>query len=383
MTTLICLILFAALIYFFLNRSKQKTSTTTEDNKQGSEFLSTEEMTAIRNNAKPSSENDGLFNVSSVNDPSNTVTFSINVNEDELLKRVKNGTLNGGQKREVSIEDITGFYGNSKFSPDKKYCVSFCEGHQDSSRWKNGSIALLHEQALLYKNKAQRPNDCKVTNDGFVICCDWLNSEEGLTGKFLVFNPAGEVIFSKKTTANLGNCAISDDSKFAIFETYASETTDSDKIFVVDVDAKKIISKFERPYAFNDVEIDTTRHRIVLKNNKGFSFEIDFKGKQTNKEEYQGFVLKNGSVLDKVCFYEELPEKIRYKSDGYLESLDRALTNRESLDYFGKDKVYRSIGDYHEANGNSAEAITNWEKAIEINPKIGVKRKLDALKKKQ
>jgi hypothetical protein len=336
-----------------------------------------------QDNASPSiitSNNSNKTNNEIVNVTSksvgNTTEFTIELNEEVFLKKLKDGSLGSG-KRETRIEDITGFYGNREYSPNGNFCVSFADGHYENDKWKKGDIALIKGNKLLFKKKLQRPNDFFVSNDGIVIGCDWLNS-----GKFLIFDSTGEELFAKKTTANLGNCAISDNSQIALFETYNSDTNDGDKIFIVDISQKQIIHKFERPTSFNSAIIDTEAKRIKLKNHKGFIFEIDFEGNQINAEEYENHILTKGSVYDKLWVYADKPDEIKLKDPKYLELLTEALTDIDASYSFGKDKNYRMIGDYHEANGNIEKTIENWEKAFMINPNVGVKRKLDALKKK-
>ena len=308
-----------------------------------------------------------------------TIEFTIELNEEAFLKKLKNGTLGSG-KKETTIEDITGFYGNKQYSPNRTFCVSYADGHYENDKWKNGDIALIKDNKLLFKKKLQRPNDCFVSNDGIVIACDWLNSDE-LIGRFLIFNSTGEELFSKKTTANLGNCAISDNSQIALFETHNSDTSDGDKIFIVDISQKQVIHKFERPSSFNSAIIDTEAKRIKLKDHKGFVFEIDFEGNQTNAEEYENHILTKGSVYDRLWVYADKPDEIKLKDPKYLELLITALTDTDASYSFGKDKIYRMIGEYYEANDNIEQTIENWEKAVSINPKVGVKRKLDNLKK--
>lgn len=322
--------------------------------------------------------NDEIVNVTSKS-VGNTTEFTIELNEEVFIKKLKDGTL-GSSKRETRIEDITGFYGNKEYSPNRNFCVSFADGHYENDKWKNGDIALLKDNKLLFKKKLQRPNDFFVSNDGIVIGCDWLNSD-ALTGKFLIFNSTGEELFAKKTTANLGNCAISDNSQIALFETHNSDTNDGDKIFIVDISQKQVIHKFERPASFNRAIIDTEAKRIKLKDHKGFVYEIDFQGNQTNRKEYEDYILTKGSVYDKLWIYADKPDEIKLKDTKYLELLTKALTDTDASYSFGKDKIYRMIGNYQEANGNIEKTIENWEKAFSINPKVGVKRKLDALKK--
>jgi tetratricopeptide (TPR) repeat protein len=46
-----------------------------------------------------------------------------------------------------------------------------------------------------------------------------------------------------------------------------------------------------------------------------------------------------------------------------------------------KANAYRTAGEVNEAMGQTDNAIKYYEKAIELNPKVGVKRRLSALKK--
>jgi hypothetical protein len=309
----------------------------------------------------------------------NTTEFSIELNEEVFLNKFKDESF-GSEKSEISIEDITGFLGNKEYSPNGDFCVSFIDGHYENDKWKKGNIALVKDKKLLFKKKLHRPNDFFVSNDGIVIGCDWLNSD-ALTGKFLILDSTGEELFTKKTTANLGNCAISDNSQIALFETYNSDTNDGDKIFIVDILQKKIINKFERPTSFSNAIIDTEAKRIKLKNHKGFIFEIDFEGNQTNVEEYKNHILTKGSVYDKLCVFADKPYEAKLKDPKYLELLTKALTDIDATNSFGKDKIYKMIGDYYEANGNIEKTIENWEEAFMLNPRVGVKRKLEVLKK--
>jgi tetratricopeptide (TPR) repeat protein len=181
----------------------------------------------------------------------------------------------------------------------------------------------------------------------------------------------------------LGNCAISDNSKITLFETHISDTNDSNSIFIVDIQQKKIIHKFERPASFNSAIIDSEAKRIKLKSHKGFVFEIDFQGNQTNAKEYENQIITNGTIYDRLILYVDKSDEIKLKEPVYLDLLTKALTDKDASYSFGKDKIYRMIGEYHEANGDVTKTIENWDKALQLNPKIGVKRKLDSLKKSQ
>ena len=293
----------------------------------------------------------------------------------------KENSISTTGRSDYSVQNISGFYGSTEYSSNREYCVMYADGYFNNEKWKNGEIALLRGSTLLFKKKLQRPNSCHVSNDGIVICCDWLDSE-ALTGEFLVFDNTGEQIFTKKTTANLGACVISSDSKIAIFETFRSDTADSNQLFLTDIEKKTIFNKFSRPHSFNSAEIDTVSHLIKLKDHHGFVFEIDYEGHQTNRVAYENQVLREGSVYDKLWIYESKANDIKNKDENYLYLLIQALDDENASYGFGKDMLYRKIGEYYEAAGDISKTIENWEKALVINLKVGIKRKFDVLKKR-
>lgn len=305
------------------------------------------------------------------------VEITIELNEEELLNRIKNSS---NQKLETTIEDVAGFYGTEYYSKDRSYCVYYADGYYEGEKWKNGDIALIKDKLLLFKKKVKRPNDCKVSNSGIVVCCDW-QSHEGTSGKLIVFNSKGEKIFEKKTTANLGNCFISTDSKIVIFETYYSETSDSNKVFVVDVKESKIINGFTRPITFYDLKIDTESKIINLITREKFSYKVNFEGVHLNKDEYESQILELGSLVDSLLLFESKSDEEKFEDKQYLEILHKSLKDKDTSEYFGKDKIYRKIGEYFEVKGEFENTIKYWELALEINPKVGVSRKLKSLKK--
>ena len=328
---------------------------------------------------KPTNQEKELFSVKTTSKGNNHSEITTEINKDEFLKRAKNGTLNNGKPYQKTIKDIAGFYGIEKKSPNKKYSVYFCDGMYNGSKWKNGNLALILDDKLLFKKEIERPNDCKVNDNGTVACCDWLDSDE-LIGKFYIFDKFGSELFSRKTKANLGNCELSNDSEIAIFETHNAENNDGDKLFIIDLQANKIKKKIDRPVSFNKAVIDTKNQRIKLNGPDGFDYEIDFNGKQTNIKEYEKQILEKGSVYDILYYCESKPDEVKFNDENYLSTLKKAINDKDASYSFGLDSIYRKIGEYHEKKNDIAKTIEYWEKSIELNPKVGVKRKLNLYK---
>ncbi len=272
----------------------------------------------------------------------------------------------------VYFMDLVGFFSIGQYSSDANFCVLCSEIKKQ--------LAVVKGRKLLFKKKVERPNDCHISNNGISICCDWLSPLK-LEGLFLILDKKGQIIFSKKTTANLGKCNISDDGKIAIFRTHSSNTEDSNKMFVIDVEKAVIISKFNCPKSFSETVIDTNKSLIRLITYENLVFEIDFMGNNTNKEEYESQMKKTGSIHSRIWFYNEKADGEKFRDKRYLETLYQAVEDEEARHSFGLDKLYRMIGEYYECNNELEKTIDYWERAIKINPKVGIKMRLKKLKK--
>jgi len=322
---------------------------------------------------------DDLVNIE-MTSSGNGTTLTLTLNEQALPAYLQHLSQPGNQERVLTAKDIAGFDGEQSSSLDGQYTV-IADSYGMSGKRHSGQLALINKGKLLFKVSLQRPNDAMVSNNGVVVCCDWLNSE-ALTGKFLIFDSAGELIYSKKTTANLGDCAISENGQYALFETYSSDTSHSDQLFVVDVTTRTLIGHFDRPFVFIMATILEATKRIQLKNNQNFIYEVDFTGVQTNLPAYEAELLKRGTVCDKMGLYESRSEEQRFSDPAYLQLLEEALTDKDATYSYGADRIYRWMGEYYLSNGEETAAINAWEKAVRLNPKVGIARKLEGLKKK-
>lgn len=275
------------------------------------------------------------------------------------------------------LYNLTGFVGLNEKSPNALYHLHFSSGHSDKDIWVNGRLALIRNGEILFQKTIERPNDCKVSNDGIVICCDWLNWTE-LSGCFKVFNNSGEELISIFTKANLGSNCISEDSKLALVETHNSENEDGNKIFLFDILNRKLIAKIEHPTSFIDVKIDSQRQRIILVEKDNIEFEIDFNGNQTNYQEHYQKTIDNGNANDVISYFYNKPREEKLADKNYLRALmESTIKDNERT---GLDFIYREIGEFYDFWGETDKTIEYWTKAVDLNPKVGIKRRLNKLK---
>ncbi|WP_370173247.1 hypothetical protein [Leeuwenhoekiella palythoae] len=284
--------------------------------------------------------------------------------------------------KEISseIDRMTGFIGIKYYSPDQSLCVSCNSGYFTKDNWINGKIAVLNDKKLFFKKELERPNDCAISNNGKLACCDWLNSND-LSGKFYVFNQSGKEIYSLKTKANLGSCSISKNGEIAIVETHYSDSKDGNKLFVINTESSSIINALERPIPFISSRIDIDKKTIDLINKNEVVYKIDFNGNHINFKDFKIQLFQKSNTNEILLYYLKQPVEIKYQDKDYLNLLLKASKDKDCYISLRSDKVFREIGEFYENLGDLKKTIQYWEKAIEINPKVGIKRKLNDYKK--
>lgn len=232
-------------------------------------------------NKKPQAETISIFGKDYIVDLSQEA-MQKRTEEDEIIKQnswkevievdfVKDDGTVFYKKQTVNTheQDLIGFYGFMRFSPDNKYCVVFVDAGNDKEK---GKVALVDtiNQKLLYSILVNRPRKCNVSNNGLVSCND-SNSRQSKSTSFYVFDLQGDVHFSQRINENINDiCLISSNGNYAAFDTCSSYN-----LKIVDVVNKKVtktISKVDT----SKIEIDLDQKHIMLHYANGATKNITF-----------------------------------------------------------------------------------------------------------
>ncbi|MGJ5643225.1 hypothetical protein [Formosa sp. S-31] len=154
-------------------------------------------------------------------------------------------------------QEVIGFYGVKVFSENGAYCVVFIDGYNEN---KEGSVALVETKTktVLYVNKLNRPHICNVSNNGIVICNDWMSCEKEQSS-FRVFDLSGSEIFAQDLRQNIGDtCLIDENGTVAVFDTCRSY-----QFNIVDISRKKLIKKIDKEYTIK-TNVDIENRTISL-----------------------------------------------------------------------------------------------------------------------
>lgn len=242
----------------------------------------------------------------------------------------------------------------------------------------------------MLEGKLQRPNDGRVADDGTIIFNDLLFGD-GLKGEFCAFTADGRQILKYRFRANLSKNAISSDGKYAVCTTCASDNDDSFIIAFFSLGEARLLWKRPiRPQEPRGFVIDPERKRIEFVFDELGAFAWDFNGFFLDRDNWVRAVLDRGDGPLVQSLVSSLLTDAGHSTDRdglllWLAALDRTLVEgfQRFQDQAPKYEAfgYRLKGEVLEALGESGNALAAYEKAIQLDDKVGVKRRVGALRK--
>lgn len=258
-------------------------------------------------------------------------------------------------------------------------------GHRDSGHGCYILYNILQNKILLH-GKLERPNSGCVADNGNFSIEDW-HFGGNLSGTFYVMSPFGRELIKKKVEANLYNSAISDSGHFAACQTANSPAGEHGNLLTV-FDVEKNVELFSiHPktgwadrYRFIE---DIPKFGVVI--NKIGTFYYDIQGNFIDSKKFDAARLKCDRYDVVLLTAEEMiktPELNDKLANSVLEATNRALSLGADKDKSWKAVALKIQGLAHEFLCNNEAAIAAFDEALRINPKIGVKRKADSLRKK-
>lgn len=271
-------------------------------------------------------------------------------------------------------------------SDSGQYILAYCDsdpfkhigGHRTEGK---GFYFLINETSLTVIGQIERPNDGKVANNGWFIVNDWLFTDN-LESIAYCFDEKGNMVFQKKFKANLLTNAISKSGEFALFQTANSDHEDGNNLFFYDLKTQNLLwnkrCDFARPKSFS---ISENEKKINLHFDNIGIFSLDFQGNIIERQEYKlkyASSLKGNRLVYEVI---QLFGELQIDSNETLINLLEKGVNDNDTSPNTKALGYKYLGELFETE-NVQKAYLYYEKALEYNPKIGLKRKLLTLKGK-
>jgi len=291
----------------------------------------------------------------------------------------------------VSIPALN-FFGRYHKSPSGEWLIAWNDsdeethrgGHRDSG---NGRFVLCNtiKNTVILEGHIERPNSGSVADNGNFSIEDW-HFNQNLSGTFYVFSSSGKVLIQKMFKANILNSAISPDGKLAICQTCnAKGEEDGNTLTAFDIERKEqLFSVHPKGGWANNYQFDSAANTISVFMNGVGEFRYSLNGEfldegaleqaRLRSDRYEVALLEAETILKKPDVTEQL-------AIAALEAGERACSPETKCDPSWKALGFKVQGLAHEFMNNKQAALSSYSEALKINPKIGVKRKADNLRK--
>lgn len=241
------------------------------------------------------------------------------------------------------------------------------------------------QNRVVQQGTLRRPNYGSVSNLGLFSIEDW-SYRQSLESTFYVFSAAGEVVIKKPLKANMVNSAISPEGRFAVCQTANTPLEGDGNLFC----AFDLINKIElfavHPETWADSYGFIEEEPYFVVSIKGIGkFRYDKHGTFIDLDKYEKARL-DSEEYNIVLFAAEDAIKSTDIDSARLEVILDAVLRARGLgadqDQHWKCRALKLQGTTLEKLGRLEEALDIYGVALRMNPKIGVKRKAEALRKK-
>lgn len=283
----------------------------------------------------------------------------------------------------VRIEAL-GFFGHHAPSPNGDFHLIWSDRNPEGTvggyrHEGHGSWSLLHNDKVVSTGRLERPADGKTANNGNFIVHDRMFGD-GLKGRFVAFRADGKKLVEREFTANLFSNGLSDDGRVAICQTAnAPGSEDSCRYILFDLELGEEIARWEVETGWADgYEFDTASRQVYLLRTNGGRVGYGFDGVMLDRKDWQTERIAAGDlhVIRMVLATEETMER------GAREALIAGLqVAAKSSEHTLQAHALRLLGELHERDGAIQEAVDAFEKALSIDARIGVARRLEKLRK--
>lgn len=278
-------------------------------------------------------------------------------------------------------------------SPSKEWVIcwrdSDDEGTRGGHRERGKGIYVLYnaiQKQVVLKGRLERPNSGHVADSGTFSIEDWGFSSD-LSGVFYVISPAGEQLIKKVLKANIFNSAISSNGKYAVCQTANSPSEeDGGKMIGFDVEAKRQLFSVEPEAGWADGYVlseESAQFCVQVRDVGTFCYDASgafqdgprFTMAKLASKRYDLVLITAEALLKGAEFQDVDPSVI-------LAAITKARTIGADKDKHWKALALKLQGACHEALGDESSALLAYDQALLANPKIGVKKKADAIRKK-
>lgn len=293
----------------------------------------------------------------------------------------------GAAPRDSESFDVgSTFFCDTARSPDGRYLVGASNGYVDErGQQHRGACALkdMRSGVLCFKHSITRGNNPHVSNDGRVVIEDW--KDDNLTGALISFDRSGKRLWARHFKANIFTSDLSADGRRAFVSTCNSDhEPHSGKTFLLDASTGDTIWTRE---GWGDVSFDGNSLVAELDDADGSKNRFPFDDHGKLPPAYHQASVRTRGRKESGQYWSVLP-RVQAALTG--ASPDFATAKRLLAEFDGKEedipessraRLLRFRGEVAEQEGDTVAAIDFWRQALTLDPKVGIRRRYEALSK--
>lgn len=276
------------------------------------------------------------------------------------------------------------FFGQYRRSPDGKWLLAWRDGNDAGTHGGHrssgpGRFYLFEGDRLAAQGRAERPNDGQVANNGNFVINDWLFGD-GLKGVFRAYRADGSVIVERAFSANLPNNGIADDGSMAVCQTCSAPGPDGSLLAIFDLASGCEVAAWVPESGWAESYAFPAEGRIQLRYGGGQAFDYALDGEFLDRDHW----IDAQARSDNVHMLHNLLRGATPSptlSATIIASVDTILA-RPQLNPAERPLALKVRGLCQEALGNFPAALSDYEEAIALDAKIGLKRKAAELRKR-
>lgn len=291
--------------------------------------------------------------------------------------------------------DYPYFFGQAYLSANNHWVVGCSDsdgngrgGHRESGF---GTVVLVNKPTVRILHKLRsiaRPFNAAVADTGDYIVHD-AGFGSALQGDLIAIDVEGNEKFRRHYEANIYNIGLSQCGKYASVQTAAAPGEDGNILEVINLWSKITIFSIKPDYGwadsyFFDLDENGELRSLKVKCKDIGHFRYTATGFSIDAEAYKDACLNKGNFTLKVAGARELLKNHPNEENAQkaLKAIDMALNEgaKDRTDWAAA--AFRIKGEAYDLLGNFSDALDAYEKALSFNPKIGVQRRVNALRKK-
>lgn len=275
----------------------------------------------------------------------------------------------GPSRSVMSVDELIGW----TESPSRKARIYTRGGYLYQGQWQNGIVRIQPPDSRIVEFRDfERPSDAVISDTGFAVIVDELSLGQ-MANALIFIRPDGTILKQIRFSVGLGKLSIEPKGELVFLSTAAAESKEAELLCF---EIQKGELRWRKPAPKPAAEV------VVLPNERCILVGRPYK---TCGRDYLLKLTFDGRSLERWpdSPYQALDFGEKERQSGNASEAERwfQVVIESDISPSYRARAYRALGELAENKDQSVVALDFYKKALELSPKIGVRKKIKALSK--